>query len=336
MNKTFLGVDAGATKTHALILDESGNTLGFGHGACGNHEVNGYAGARQSVLDATSEALAQSGLAWKDITQSAFCMAGVDIPADEREIPVQVLRPVLGDAPFVLKNDAFGCLRGGTLEPFGVMINCGTGQVAVGRSRAGNEIRVGGYGWEYGDFGGGNVMTHGAVAAIIRGEDGRGPTTLLKDLVLDHTGCASVAEFHEKTYRNSQLLWTYHIPRLVFRASVLGDEAARTIVLGVAREMELTALALIRRLDLVHDEFDVITAGSVFKGEDPVFIESIRAGVHAVSPGARFRMPAYQPVVGCALIAFETVGGNVDAEYHANLRMGLPPSLSSGAENGSD
>jgi N-acetylglucosamine kinase-like BadF-type ATPase len=32
----FLGVDAGGTKTHALITDETGQAVGFGAGGPGN------------------------------------------------------------------------------------------------------------------------------------------------------------------------------------------------------------------------------------------------------------------------------------------------------------
>jgi N-acetylglucosamine kinase-like BadF-type ATPase len=32
-----LGVDAGATKTFALVADEGGHILGFGQGGSGNH-----------------------------------------------------------------------------------------------------------------------------------------------------------------------------------------------------------------------------------------------------------------------------------------------------------
>ncbi len=41
MMRYFLGVDVGATKTHALIADEAGAGVGFGAGGPGNHEVVG-------------------------------------------------------------------------------------------------------------------------------------------------------------------------------------------------------------------------------------------------------------------------------------------------------
>ena len=53
----FLGIDIGATKSHALIADENGCAVGFGQGGPGNHEVVGYEG-----LTATLQADHQPGV----------------------------------------------------------------------------------------------------------------------------------------------------------------------------------------------------------------------------------------------------------------------------------
>lgn len=43
----FLGIDAGATKTHALVADDSGHVLGLGQAGPGNWEG---VGDRKSVV----------------------------------------------------------------------------------------------------------------------------------------------------------------------------------------------------------------------------------------------------------------------------------------------
>ena len=40
----YLGADIGSTKTHTLIVDETGRALGFGESGSGNHEDVGYEG----------------------------------------------------------------------------------------------------------------------------------------------------------------------------------------------------------------------------------------------------------------------------------------------------
>ncbi len=323
MSSLFLGVDAGATKTHAVLMDFSGKVLGAGHSGCGSHEVAGYEHALESLSQAVERAFTSAGATKKDIRFAAFCLAGIDIHADEIEVSRRMLNPLLGKIPYLLKNDAFGCLRGGTRDTFGVMINCGTGQVAVGRNRAGVEIRVGGYGWDFGDFGGGGAITQATLAAVVRDNDGRGEPTQLTGMVLSASGCTSVPEFIERSYRDGEFVRALGLPKIAFKASRLGDPVARRIILAIADEMAVTAIALIRKLEMQQDNFDVITAGSVFKGEDPVFLEVIGNKVHAVAPGARLRMPLYPPVIGCALLALESVDLPVTEETYTKIEKSL-------------
>jgi N-acetylglucosamine kinase-like BadF-type ATPase len=323
MNPLFLGVDAGATKTHAVILNSKGEVLGAGHSGCGSHEVAGYERARESLSVAAERALYGAGAAQEDLRFAAFCLAGIDIRLDVNEVSRRMLDPLMGGVPYLLKNDAFGCLRGGTRDPFGVMINCGTGQVAVGRNRAGVEIRVGGYGWDFGDFAGGGVISQATLAAIVRADDGRGEPTQLVERVLSASGCPNVSEFIERGYRDEEFVRNLELPRITFKASKQGDPVARRIILAIADEMAVTAVTLIRRLGMEQESFDVITAGSVFKGEDPVFLEVIGNKVHETAPAATLRMPLYPPVVGCALLALESVGIPVGDETYTNIELSL-------------
>ncbi|MEZ4556901.1 MAG: BadF/BadG/BcrA/BcrD ATPase family protein [Caldilineaceae bacterium] len=59
---TVLGIDGGATKTHAIIMDETGAVLGEGFGSVGNYTVVGADGAQQSFADAVAAARAAAGL----------------------------------------------------------------------------------------------------------------------------------------------------------------------------------------------------------------------------------------------------------------------------------
>ena len=327
MRQLFLGVDAGATKTHALLLDGQCAAVGFGEAGSGSHEVVGYDRARESIAECVERALRSGRTTKEAVGYACYCLAGADVASDFEEIPPRLIEPVTGSIPHLLKNDSFGCLRGGTRDPYGVMVNCGTGQVAVGRNREGREIRLGGYGFEYGDLTGGGVITYQAVTAVVRAYDGRGEPTALVDLIFDASGTKTVPDFIDRTYRNEELVMSLGIAPLVFKASRAGDRVARRIVLDAAREMAVTATTLIRRLEMQSDEFDVVAAGSVFKGEDPVFMETIEREVHSVAPRARLRTPLYSPVVGAALLALEAAGATATDEMYGRLEETLPGEL---------
>ena len=44
MTRCFVGVDIGATKSHALVADEEGRAVGFGTAGPGSYEVIGWEG----------------------------------------------------------------------------------------------------------------------------------------------------------------------------------------------------------------------------------------------------------------------------------------------------
>ncbi|MBK7456090.1 MAG: hypothetical protein IPJ46_20905 [Anaerolineales bacterium] len=46
--KYFLGIDVGSSKTHVLIVKETGACIGFGKAWGGNHQGVGYDGLRES------------------------------------------------------------------------------------------------------------------------------------------------------------------------------------------------------------------------------------------------------------------------------------------------
>ena len=55
-----LGVDGGNSKTHALVVDESGQSLGFGHSGGGNHQTRGFKAARREIERATAALMAEA------------------------------------------------------------------------------------------------------------------------------------------------------------------------------------------------------------------------------------------------------------------------------------
>ncbi len=84
MTQFFLGVDTGATKTHALIADETGRVVGFGVAGPGNHESVGYEGVELALKTSVSQALAMAGLDVAQISGAGFGIAGYDWPSERQ------------------------------------------------------------------------------------------------------------------------------------------------------------------------------------------------------------------------------------------------------------
>src|SRR3954464_5718563 len=97
----YLGVDAGGTKTHALIADQTGQIHGAGRAGTGNWESVGLDGAARSLEQALDGALSSAGLHKADLSAAGYGLAGMDWPSDEMRL-LPVLRDLALPGPHVL------------------------------------------------------------------------------------------------------------------------------------------------------------------------------------------------------------------------------------------
>src|ERR1041384_1990323 len=108
----YLRADLGATKTHTLVVDETGRALGFGESGPGNHESVGYDGMLQSMQDVMEQALRAAGLKKEQITGAGFGVAGYDWASEYADTASVIDRLALR-APYKFVNDAvLGLLAG--------------------------------------------------------------------------------------------------------------------------------------------------------------------------------------------------------------------------------
>ncbi|MBO9322880.1 MAG: ATPase, partial [Roseiflexus sp.] len=132
-----LGIDAGGSKTHALIADLEGRVVGWGQSGPGNWEGVGLDGAAAAYAQAVDAALEVAGISRDALIAAGYALAGLDWESDhDRLTPVVTRLGVPG--PFILVNDAFGALRAGSADGCGVVVIVGTGSTVAGRNRRGD------------------------------------------------------------------------------------------------------------------------------------------------------------------------------------------------------
>ena len=333
-----LGVDAGATKTYALLADETGRVLSLGRGGPANHQVStlGLAGAMRSIADAVESACGQASIPPQSLTHAAFCLAGADFPGDFAllEGGIREAWPALS---FTVHNDSFAGLRAGSSRNWGVVSICGTGTNQVGISKDGHSLQVGGMGYIHGDFGGAADLGREAVRAVFMAVEQRGPVTSLVQPVLDHMSFATTQELSEALYLGK--VERGLIPRLsplVFAHASKGDQVAQEILIRMGTLLGQSAGAVIRQLELDQDDVEVVMAGSTWKGECPLMIDAFRLAVHRVAPRARLVRPRYEPVVGAWLLGVEHQGIQATPSLYAMLEATLPDELPVMAESKED
>lgn len=302
----FLGLDAGGTKTHCLVGDETGRVLGFGSAGTGNYEVHGVVPALEENRKAVYSALAAAGLQLSDISGIGMGIAGADIPEDYVMLEREMFTPLFGDIPRDFQNDSMAGLRGGTQAAHGIVIACGTGCVCAGKNRQGEHSRVGGLGEEFGDECTGSQIGRDGLQRVWQARDDIIPPTLLTQKFVERSGCRDVEDLFLRLYRRHMTYADLQpMAKLVFDAALEGDEAAAGILRKGGRYLAAMVNAVARRLHMTEDRFDVVMAGSVFKGSSPILADTMREAILEECPHAVTVMPAFEPVVGALLMGME-------------------------------
>ena len=169
MDHLFLGVDGGQSSTTAIIGDESGRILGAGSGGPCNHV--GAAEGRQKLVRAVNECVAkacgQAGLDPATVAFESACFGMSGGPDDKQAILQEILRA----RRLLTTTDAVIALAGATAGQAGIITIAGTGSIAFGRNARGETARAGGWGYVFGDEGGGFDITRQALRAALRMEE---------------------------------------------------------------------------------------------------------------------------------------------------------------------
>lgn len=306
MAKYFLGVDGGQSSTTALIGDETGRVIAEGRGGPCNHVAAEE--ARQRFLGAIGGAVAEArrgaGLP-DDLVFEGGCLGFSGGPAD---------KDALIDELFVIKHklvttDALIALSGAHAGQPGVITIAGTGSIAYGRNHEGKVVRTGGWGYVYGDEGGGFDLTRQALRASLRWEEGWGPETSLHRMLMEATGARNANDLLHRFY-------TPDFPRpriaglskIVVEAAASGDIVAEGILENAAQQLAGIANAALRQLFKSGEPAPVAPIGGVFKAGR--ILERFREIVESAA-NARVTAPRHGPAAGALYEAYRVAGRQV-------------------------
>ena len=314
----YLGADLGATKTHTLIVDETGRALGFGESGPANHESVGYDGMFQSMDDGLEQALRSAGLKKEQISGAGFGVAGYDWPS-EGEATTAVIDRLGLSAPYKFVNDAVPGLIAGADEGWGVVVISGTGSNCRGWDREHKrEGRVTGHGVLMGEGAGGSELMHRCMQIVGYSWTKRIPRTALADALIAHVGAKDLEDLM-RGYTTYEYQIGAEAARIVFRVAQEGDEAARDLICWAGTELGEMANAVIRQLDFENLSFDVVMTGSMFEG-GTMLIEPMRETIQKLAPKARLVRLSSPPVVGAVILGMEADAYQASAEIRKTIK----------------
>lgn len=297
MTLRVVGVDAGATRTRAVVVDEGLEVLGRADGPPGVIDPREPATAAEVIAEVVRRAVldARSGPPL-DALWAGVAGAG-------REAPRSAVEALLADEGLAAAVRVGADVEVAFEEAFpdgpGILLVAGTGSIAQGRGERGETARVGGWGTLLGDEGSGYAVGLEALRAVVRASDGRGERTELEDSVLRRLALAEVDDLVGWAAGASKAEVASLVP-VVAEAARGGDMVSDAILTRAAAELDRLVQPLVERLGPWTTPPEVALAGGLLGPEGP-----LRARMERVlaAHGLPFLEPTLEPVRGAARLA---------------------------------
>ena len=315
----ILGVDAGNTKTLALLARTDGTIIGSGRSGCGDI----YSGSVGTSIPALREAVAAAimGVQPGEIVASGLSMAGADYPEDYAFIAAEVQR--LGFKHNVtIVNDAIGPLWSGAFDGTGVAVTCGTG-AATGARAADGRIWHSSF-WQHPT--GGQELGWQVIRAVCAAELGTGPATALSERVLQYFGEHKIEwVLHRLTKRgHNEGYVVRHLTPILLDIAHEEDPVASIIVREHGTGLGALALVAARKVGIAETPFTLVLAGGVLRHPSRLLADALIGRVRAEAPDVHALVSRFEPVVGALLMAMQSAQVPLTDELHSRITVTLP------------
>jgi glucosamine kinase len=309
MTQIVIGIDGGGSKTHAIVADDSGTTIGEAFGP-GSAVTPGHADTSAGVIaDVIRDALEAASMT--HVTPRVLCV-GVAGAGREHErqalwealVGRELASDVVVHSDFgIALDDAFG-------DGPGVLLIAGTGSVAFGRSPQGTTARCGGWGPVCGDEGSGAWIGRRALSIVTAAADGRESPTALTGAMLTAAELNEVSELIPwAAAANPAQIAT--LAPIVFTVAEAGDLRANSLVNLAVEELMLHIRSLAQQL--FGDErasVHVALAGGLMRPRS-MLRKRLEHRLRAAVPGAEMHTAEVIPARGAVRGALRFVGAGV-------------------------
>jgi len=315
-----IGIDGGGTKTQVVLADRDGNVV--------TNKVYGSTNPNAVSKEALMEIFNQvfqdiegevpnslqyvtsvfAGIAGAGTTESALHIADILTPYFSQETTIKV------------EPDSINALYSGTFGKPGIVQISGTGSITYGINRNQEQGRVGGWGYLLGDEGSGYDVGKKGIQAVLQFVDGRGPNTLLLEMLFDLYNVRTGRELIDKIYHSdSPKLEISRLSKLVFKAFEKKDAVAVSILREVAKQIAQSIITLDQKLFTEEEKVAVILCGGLFANSS-ILSTLLQDALIDYPKRMSLVTPEFPPVVGSLVGAYLQIGIDVTADVERNLR----------------
>ena len=269
MQKYFLGVDGGNTKTDYLLCTVEGDFVDVYRTETCSHErfENGYEDMEQVMGKQLTHLLNRNGIDIESIASAGLGLAGADLPSQVTELKKRVKK--IGLTCYGLSNDGILGIKAASDSGVGLCAVNGTGTVVVGIDKKGEILQVGGVGPLSGDYAGGGYISRQIISLLYDfyyrcGEDSIMFSQLMDLLKADPADMLTLVSNHALLSKH-----TVDIIQIGSNAAVAGDTVARGIFDTVGVTIGRSAAGCIRSLSFEglgtsQAPIDIVLVGSIW------------------------------------------------------------------------
>jgi N-acetylglucosamine kinase-like BadF-type ATPase len=215
--------------------------------------------------------------------------------------------------PVTIHNDAITALAAGTWGEAGMVLISGTGSIAYGYlPESDTYVRVGGWGYLLGDEGSGFDIGQKALTAVMKQHDGRGPQTLLTELILDAWSLEAPDAIITHVYNLSNVRTAIaDLSKLAVYAAKSEDQTAARIIDESLEQLAELAVTLKSRLSRQRTDADIsqlplLLSGGMFS--DDWFLNQFARKISVRTSGLVLNRLVLPPVTGCYVLALKQAG----------------------------
>jgi len=325
--RVVAGIDAGATRTRAVLVSEEGVFIGRGMADRACYGADSMGAIKNSLKQALAGAMDNAILQVTTIDSIFVGIAGVVTEQDQGAVA-----KLVRDFPFVNKecvsidHDIRIAHAGGLAGDEGIVVIAGTGSSCYGRDKTGMKWQAGGWQFLLDDIGSAYWISIEGMKAMVQAYDGRGRKTSLSAMLCDTLDLTTVPDIIRRLhvdglFRSKCSMSKAEIASVapaVLEEAACGDEVAHQIVVRGVKGLVDMVRAVAENLEIRRDDLLVTSAGGLLSGSDLMYKEFCKA-LSRVLPGAKLVKPRLEPVFGASLLALDMIGVSPDEKIVKSL-----------------
>lgn len=253
MNRYYIGVDAGGTKTTATAYNEQGEPLLTKVGGFGNVTVNMSQGLN-NIINTINEIIQELG----DGAEIAVGIAGVETGNKKAMVQEELLKHY---SNVFVTNDAYLGLYAALKGQDGILIISGTG--SIGYLKRGDDMkRFGGWGHLINDDGSGYSIAIKAIRYIAYSFDTNNSDTALKNAIFTHLDITYLKQLIDFTYKSSKGEIA-SLAAVVSKTAEEGDYQAQSILSWAGERLAYLAIGLCSQYNILNPR--IALSGSIIR-----------------------------------------------------------------------